>query len=586
MGKYQEIVIFCLTDDAKDLINQLRFFFNQAKIETLRGGSGTERVSQYWREGNLLIFIMALGIVARVCAPLISRKGKDPAVMVIDELGKNIIPYLGGHYGELNALAGELAHFLQANPVITTSSDLRGIPALDLWIKKKDLIIKDERALPSIMAKINREGLARVAVEKGLEIALLPIFIPAETPDEADIIISYRQVEFPGKLHLIPRCLWLGIGFHETLREEDFERLIFTYLDNIKIDHRAIRGFATLKKKAEYPPLRNFCFKHKFNLIGFNKEELSNIKTISNSKIVKNLFDVGSVSEASALLASRGGRLLYPKAILGDITLAVALEEGANPGKLYVVGIGPGSPKLLTLRALEVLQRADAIVGYRNYLKRIEGLLSGKEVYSFSMREEVDRVKKAICLALQGKDTALVSGGDPGIYGMAGLVLEILAHNNLVIDLEIVPGVSALNAGNALLGAPLANDFAVISLSDRLTPWDTIERRLKELAKTDLPIVLFNPRSSGRKSQFRKAIEIIRAFRAPHTPVGIINSAYQEEERLLITTLGELPEDLISMQSLVIVCSENTTKWNNYLFARRGYDLKYQDNYEIRCSSV
>lgn len=584
MAKYKEIVIFYLSEEARDLIKRISAYYGRAKVECLRGEVATQRIMPYWQEGNLLIFVMALGVVVRVCAPFVSTKERDPGVLVIDELGRNIIPFLGGHYAEVNCTARELAQVLGANPVITTSSDLRGLPGLDLWIKKKRFVLKDRALLPSLMARINRGETLTVFAEKDLNISIPHFLKPVDNPNEADIVITYKRIEAPNGLLLIPRKIWLGVGFHENLKEEDFENILLAFVESQQLEWSSIKGIATLKKKTNYTPLINFCLKHKLKLIGFDQYELSKIETFSSSEIVKKLFNVGSVCEGSALLASRGGRLLIPKTVFRDMTVAVAIE-GEEPGKVYVVGIGPGHHKLLTLRAIEVFQEVDVIVGYKSYLRRIEPFLIGKEVYAYSMREELDRVKKAIESALQGKDTALVSGGDPGIYGMAGLLIEVLAYNNLYLDIEIVPGVSALNACNALLGAPLANDFVVISLSDRLTPWEIIERRLEEIARTDLPLVLFNPRSSGRKWQFKRALEIIRKHRSSSTPVGIVTSAYQEGERVTVVTLGDLPEEMVNMQSLVIIGSEATSKWGPYIFSRRGYDKKYSENYEISLTS-
>ncbi|MFN4132599.1 MAG: precorrin-3B C(17)-methyltransferase, partial [Caldimicrobium sp.] len=286
------------------------------------------------------------------------------------------------------------------------------------------------------------------------------------------------------------------------------------------------------------------------------------------------IFGIESVSEASALCASCG-TLLIPKQVYRDLTISLAIEPFKGQGRLYVVGIGPGDKEHLTIKALRTLISVEAVVGYKTYLKQISSLLVGKDVYSFSMTEELERVKRAVALALEGKNTALISGGDPGIYGMSGLLLEYIMKHNLSLEVEIIPGLSALNIGNALLGAPLANDFAVISLSDRLTPWETIEKRLRLLAQSDLPLVIYNPRSKGRKQQFLNALAIIRNFREENTYVGIINSATREDEEVIITILKDLPEEKVGMNSLLIVGSEGVKKLGSYLISQRGYEKKY-----------
>lgn len=580
MIENREIFLLYLSARGRELAERIRAFWGRGEI--LSWDELQERgLTSLWNEGNLLIFIMALGIVVRKCAPLISSKGKDPGVIVIDELGRNVIPLLGGHYAQVNRITQELALFLEAHPAITTASDLLGLTPLDLWIKRKNFQLKNPALLTATMAKLNEKGVLNLWIKEDLPCPSPPQeFLLTDNPEEADLLITYEKLPQVKGPQLIPKCLWLGLGFHEKLSENDFEKIIFSALEDLRIEPSAIKGVATLDKKAKYPPLINFLIKHNLKLLSFSAEELSNINTISSSIYVKNHFGINSVSEACALKAS-GGKLIVPKRVFQDLTLAIALEPLQSRGRLYVVGIGPGAKELMTVKALRALLSVEAVVGYKSYLKQIEDLIKGKEIYSFSMTEEIRRVKKAIELTLSGKDTALVSGGDPGIYGMAGLTLEVIARNNLSLEVEIIPGLSALNLGNALLGAPLGNDFAVISLSDRLTPWETIERRLKILVSTDLPLVIFNPRSKGRKSQFQRAMEIIKEGRGEETLVGIVNSGSRPEEEVFISTLRSLPEDKVGMHSLVIVGSEAIRRLGRYLIAMRGYERKYEEDLEI-----
>ncbi len=574
MEKNKEVFIIYLSERGRLLAEQVKAYFDEAEL--LKWDFFRENITTYWKANSLLIFIMALGIVARTVASLISKKGEDPGIIVLDELGSNVIPYLGGHYAETNKIALELATILRAHPCITTASDLKGLPALDLWIKKKGFVIKNAHLLPSLMNKFNTNRELKVWMDKEIALNLPEGLKETKDIEEADFIITFRKGNFQDKVVLIPKKLWAGIGFHETLTEEDLANKIFQALYELNLDFSALKGLATHKKKASYVPLINFALKHNLKLLDFDSDKLSEINTVSFSEKAKNIFGVNSICEASALLASNG-ILLVPKQVYKDFTIAIAMETFQERGKIYIVGIGPGNTDYLTLKALRVLTSVEAIVGYKTYLKHISKFLSGKEVHSFSMTEEVERVKKAVQLAMEGKDTALISGGDPGIYGMSGLLLEYLVKHGLSLEVEIVPGLSALNLGNALLGAPLANDFAVISLSDRLTPWETIEKRLTLLAQTDLPIVIYNPRSKGRKGQFSKAMYILKKFRDPKTYVGIINSASRAEEEVIICTLGEFPEDKVGMNSLIIIGSEAIKRLGQYLIAERGYERKYQE---------
>ncbi len=583
MTKNKEIFIFYLSERGKGLAERISGYFegdNPVKALLL----SKEEIEKTWKKENVLIFVMALGIVARFCKDFIKRKDHDPGVIVIDEAGNNVISYLGGHYAEANKLTLELATYLSANPVITTSSDNLYLPPLDIWIKENQFIVKNSQKIYEIMAKFNETEKLKVFLEEGLNYPLPKNLIRTENFEEADIVITYKKRE-GNKLFLIPKCLYAGIGFHEVLGEEDFERLFKETFEEASLEFMALKGVATLDKKANYLPLKNFCLKHNLELLEYTKEELSGVKTKTVSVGALKNLGIESVSEAASLLAS-SGPLILPKRVYKDFTIAISLKPIEKKGKLYVVGIGPGSKDLLTLKALRVLTQVSAVVGYKTYIKQVFSLVKNKEIYEFSMTQEIERVKKAIELALSGKDTALVSGGDPGIYGMAGLVIEILHKNKLSLEVEIIPGISALNIGNALLGAPLGNDFAVISLSDRLTPWEVIERRLILFAQTDIPLVIYNPKSKGRKLQFERALQILKEKRPPETHVAIVNSASREDEEIILTTLADIPSERIGMNSLLIVCGKDTQVLGKFLVAKRGYERKYGRVYEISASHL
>ena len=261
------------------------------------------------------------------------------------------------------------------------------------------------------------------------------------------------------------------------------------------------------------------------------------------------------------------------------MTVAVA-EEGRigarEGGALYVVGTGPGDADYLTPAALKALRRSDVIVGYGPYIELLGGLIAGKEVETTGMSAEIDRCRRAIDLAAGGKTVSVVSGGDPGVYAMAGLIFQLLQRDGTLSGppVEVIPGVSALNASSARLGAPLMHDFASISLSDRLTPWTTIEERLDAAARADFVIVLFNPRSKGRRGRLEKARDIMLAHRNPSTPVGIVKNAMRDGERVIVTDLGSIPFEEIDMRTTVVIGSSKTIVWNGRMITPRGYEAK------------
>jgi adenosylcobyric acid synthase len=244
--------------------------------------------------------------------------------------------------------------------------------------------------------------------------------------------------------------------------------------------------------------------------------------------------------------------------------------------KLFVVGIGPGDLKHMTPEAREALAAADTVVGYQTYLDFIKPLLAGKQVVSSGMMKEVERCGEALRLAASGGTVALVSGGDAGIYGMAGLVLELAdAGEYGPVEIVVVPGVSALQAAAAVLGAPLMHDFAVISLSDLLTPWGVIEKRLSAAAPADFVIVLYNPKSKGRVRQIERARELIMAHRPGRTPVGIVRNACREGEERVVTTLADMLGQPMDMFSLVIVGNSATyVDKEGRMVTPRGYETR------------
>jgi len=229
----------------------------------------------------------------------------------------------------------------------------------------------------------------------------------------------------------------------------------------------------------------------------------------------------------------------------------------------------------MTPAAGEALAAAEVIIGYQTYLDLIPEFLVGKEVIASQMMKEVDRCRKALALAAEGRNVALVSGGDPGIYAMAGLVFEMAREQGDVVDIEVIAGIAALNACAARLGAPLMHDFAAISLSDLLTPWEKIEKRLEAAAAADFVVAIYNPKSKKRAEHIVKAREILLAHRAPETPVGIVTAATRENERIVLTTLGKMLESEIDMQTTIIVGNSMTFAWQGFMVTPRGYAAKY-----------
>lgn len=254
----------------------------------------------------------------------------------------------------------------------------------------------------------------------------------------------------------------------------------------------------------------------------------------------------------------------------------------ADKGKLYVVGIGPGHHDHMTYRAKQVIEESEVIVGYDTYVSLVEDLISGKEVYRYPMTQEVDRANQAIQFAEKGRIVSLVSSGDPGIYGMIGLIYEILADKKWKrgagIYVECVPGVSSLNSCSALVGSPLMTDFAVVSMSDLLVPWEMIVKRVEAAALGDYVTVIYNPASKKRVHQLQDTRDIFLKYRNPETPVAIVKGAYRESQAVVLTTLKDIlnHSDMLGMITTVIVGNSSTYNYEGMMINPRGYRSKYE----------
>ena len=239
-------------------------------------------------------------------------------------------------------------------------------------------------------------------------------------------------------------------------------------------------------------------------------------------------------------------------------------------GKLYVVGIGPGDPELLTLKALRVLKGSDYVLGHKTYIDMIRGIVEGKIIES-RMGEEVDRVKRALELA-KYYVVSLVSGGDPSIYGMASLVAEMVYSEGLDVEFEVVPGVTAMCVASPLLGSAISGDVAVISLSDLLVPWDRIEKRLRHALEGDFVVAIYNPSSRRRKGNLVRAMEIVMEVRG-NVPIGVVRNATREGEAVVITTPKGIMEDpdLVDMHTILFISNSETRIVDGMMITPRGY---------------
>jgi cobalt-precorrin 5A hydrolase/precorrin-3B C17-methyltransferase len=583
--------VFYITNQAYKTALRIKEGLGDCKI------SGFDRglVHEAWQYREGLIFIMAMGIVIRTITPLIRDKREDPPVVVVDETGRYVISLLSGHLGGANALTQEIAGILGAEPVLTTSTDLNGLTPPDLWAMGKGLVIENSEALPSITTRFIQNRALRVFVEKGLDIELPEDYLLVE-PAYADMLVTNRQrietcgCKVKGQLYVRPKNLFVGIGCNSGTTGQEISEITDRVFKENNLSPLAIACIATIYIKTKEPGLRDFAQMRGLALKGFTAERLNKVEGIMVSEAAVRATGANAVAEPSAILAARLSSdrvtLIVPKIKSGNVTVAVAEASVLAPKKarLMVVGTGPGDPYYMTEQARSAIKEADIIVGYDAYIDQIRQLIKDKQVFSTGMTAERDRCLKAIEMALLGNRVAVVSGGDPGIYAMAGLVLELLKDTEdkgptlgilpSDIEVEIIPGISSLNACASRLGAPLMHDFASISLSDRLTKWEVIEKRLDAAARADFVIVLYNPKSKGRPGHINVARDIILKHRPLETPVGIVRGAMRSNESVIITTLKDMLDHEIDMQSTVIVGNSQTFRWHHWLITPRGYSIK------------
>ena len=253
------------------------------------------------------------------------------------------------------------------------------------------------------------------------------------------------------------------------------------------------------------------------------------------------------------------------------------------PGIVNVVGLGPGNLEMMSVSSRQILEEADVIFGYSTYLRLISDIAPEIPRMASGMRSEVRRAREALQAASAGKNVTVVSSGDPGIYGMAGLIFEVREQLNFDVEIKVFPGISALNAAASLLGAPLMTDFAAISLSDQLVPLEDISRRLEMTSQTDLILCFYNPKGRQRVLPFKLACEILLKWRSPQTLVGIVRQAYRPGQQVKVILLKDLAETEVDMLTIIVVGNSQTVLLDGKMITRRGYHKKYEKFEDNSC---
>ncbi len=539
-----------VTDRGRQLAERLPY-------ESLHG-SAAETIRRLWPEVEGLVLMLATGAAVRIVAPLLTSKDRDPAVVCVDEVGRHAVALCGGHGAGANALAREVAALLGAEPVITTATDAVGCPALDL--------------LPGYVASGDVAGVSGALLAgrpPTVEVRVPGWPPPAElaqgTGPERVIVADTVLAGEPGTVVLHPPSLVAGIGCSTDATPDEVRTLLTDTLRESALAPASVATVATIDRRADHPALTGLGLP----VVSFPAAELDGVAVPNPSPAVRAAVGTSAVAEAAAILgAGPGSALVAPKRKSATATVAIARRR-RPVGRLSIVGLGPGDIAHRTPAAAAAVRGAEVVIGYRAYLDQATDLLTASQrVESSPIGDEVQRARRALEEAATGRRVALVCSGDAGVYAMASLVVELASPE---VEIEVVPGITAGLAAASLLGAPLGHDHAVVSLSDLLTPWEVIERRVTAAAEADLVVVFYNPRSAGRHWQLGAAIDILRRHRPPTTPVGVVTDAYRPGQQVTRTTLDAFDPSLVGMTSCVVVGSSTTTTVAGRMVTPRGY---------------
>lgn len=563
-------------------------------------GSLREHLHQLWPHQRGIIFAMATGAIIRLIATLLVDKHEDPAIIGVAESGAWVISLTGGHYGGGDRLTRMIAAYIGAEAVLTGAANGHGYLALDslgckfgwqkgvgAWTALSAALARGEK-ISIYQESGSRLWQSTYPVEQPLEIVPFPWIDLPEPGLGPSLWITHRDIPPSPENSVValwhPRNLWLGIGCERDTSLRVLQAAIQRTLDTTGLSHGAIAGVASLDLKGDEPAILSLCERHQWPLRLFDAKQLSTVNVPHPSAVVAAEVGTPSVAEAAAILAAAPGTLIVPKRIHrltgepGAVTVAISQSEQeytGRAGKLWLVGMGPGALDQLTHAARTAIMGADVLIGYGLYLDLVAPLKQpGQIVEAYAITQERERAQRAIALAKWGLTVAVISSGDAGIYGMAGLVMELLqaqGWDGQVPGVEIFPGVSALQAAAARVGTPLMHDFCAISLSDRLTPWPVIQKRLEAAAQADFVVALYNPRSRDRQHQLIDAQTIFQQYRPGTTPIALVRSAYRPDETIRLTTLAEFNPEWVDMFTLVLIGNSSSCQYQHWLITPRGY---------------
>lgn len=593
-------VLIALTKTGEALARTLTRTLNGAEVHGLAHRTGApdvafadtlSHVRALFADGRPVVGICAAGILVRAVAPLLADKRAEPPLLSVAEDGSAVVPVLGGHRGA-NALARRIADTLGIRASITTAGDLGLGFALD--DPPKGWRIADPAPAKAVMAAmLNGDA---VGLERDDHV---PAADWLRIPDAADgatcrVHLTDARVEGDADTLVIhPQTLCVGVGCERGCDPEELAVLVSETLADAGLAAGAVACVVSLDLKSDEPAVLRLAEDLDVPARFFDAERLEQEtpRLANPSDVVFAEVGCHGVSEGAALAAAGAdGALIVEKRKSARATCAVARATapidansiGRARGRLSIVGIGPGQAAWRTPEVSAWLAEASDVVGYGLYLDLLGAAVDGKERHMSELSEEEARVRRSIELAAEGREVALVSSGDAGIYAMAALAFEVLdrdddpAFNR--IDIRVSPGISAVQAAAARIGAPLGHDFALISLSDLLTPWAVIEQRIAAAAQGDFTVAFYNPVSKRRRTQLAAAKDILMKHRPEDVPVVLARNLGRAEEDVRVITLSALEVDMVDMLTLVLVGSSATRHimrgMREWVYTPRGYAAK------------
>ncbi len=587
--------LIALTRDGEALARRLAPALGSAEVHGLANRTEapdvpfTETITHIaglFRAGVPIVGICAAGILIRAVAASIADKRAEPPVIAVSQDGNSVVPLLGGHRGG-NALARRIAEELGTTAAITTAGDIGIGIALD--DPPPGWAVADPAAAKAVAADHLDGGSVRVRRDPGLP---LPDGLTVDEGEDGVILVTLNPAD-GGALALHPQVLALGVGCERDADPAELATLVRETLAQANLSPGAIACVTSLDLKADEAAVLDLADSLNCPPRFFDAATLE-----AETPRLKNPSDVvfaevgcHGVAEASALAAAGpDATLIVAKHKSARATCAVAQSPdiidpasvGRARGRLSIVGIGPGQAAWRTPEVTSWLSQVTDVVGYGLYLDLLGDLIDGKQRHMSELSEEEARVRRSIELAAEGREVALVSSGDAGIYAMAALAFEVLDRDDNPafnrVDIRVSPGISAVQAAAARIGAPLGHDFALVSLSDLLTPWDVIEKRLHAVAEGDFTVAFYNPVSKRRRTQLAAAREILLAHRPAETPVVLGRNLGRADETMTVVTLQDLHVDMVDMLTLVLVGSSATRAIRrgarDWVYTPRGYEKK------------